>query len=139
MREIKFRAYLKKHDFIVQVEIIDWNEKYIVHEDLNSNFHDVTAIDVPDNECVTNFEDFVLMQYTGLKDKNGKEIYEGDVLSPYEYSPIKNPTIVQYDDDLAGFYPFIPNVADGIDYSVNNNRIEIIGNIYENPELLESA
>jgi hypothetical protein len=72
-----------------------------------------------------------VMQYTGLKDKNGKEIYEGDVVKCDG-----EVTAVTYED--YGFAPFvyqIPNACDA--YSEwEYKSIEVIGNIYENHELL---
>jgi len=68
-----------------------------------------------------------LMQFTGLKDKNGKEIYEGDIVSAFGRT-----SAVKFHD---GYFDC------GIDYiesqSLNVDSYEIIGNIYENPELLK--
>jgi len=68
-------------------------------------------------------DDIVLMQFTGLKDKNGKEIYEGDVVWDLGRSlEVKIPNF------------FVENFDDG-DFRKNGTG-EVIGNIYENPELL---
>ena len=74
-----------------------------------------------------------IMQYTGLKDKNGKEIYEGDIVKGYWYDHPKPEVMdIEWSDHFYGFtitkYPLgIHGLHD----------LEIIGNIYQNPELLE--
>lgn len=69
-------------------------------------------------------------QFTGLCDKNGKEIYEGDILL-FEYN--KTPHVVGYEQNS-----FILKLIDNriSCYNWNGSCLEIIGNIYENPELL---
>lgn len=71
---------------------------------------------------------WILMQSTGLKDKNGKFIYEGDILK--RYAGIE---VVQWDSEFTGFSPWVE--PDGY---INPSALEVIGNIYENPELLEA-
>ena len=85
------------------------------------------------------------MQYTGLKDKNGKEIYEGDVVTIPNWSPAEYQIVfiegafclsaLKKSDafDIGGFVADIHYVQSG----GKGPRAEIIGNIYENPELLE--
>lgn len=70
-----------------------------------------------------------LGQYTGQKDKNGKKIFEGDIVLLFE----KNSGVVVYDDNSAGYA--IPGDGCGLCVSNANERI-VIGNIHDNPELL---
>lgn len=81
---------------------------------------------------------YEIMQYTGLKDKNGKEIYEGDILR-YVYSDLLFNWLISFDD---GAFIFQSIGIDG--YLMDKYRLtqsncldrEVIGNIYENPELI---
>jgi len=82
----------------------------------------------------------ILMQYTGFKDKNGKEIYEGDIVQPYQdvyskgLSKIDSPQVVEYSPP--GFLPFdLP--CHGGEIYMYDTEFEVVGNIYENPELLK--
>ena len=104
-----------------------------------------TMIDVhSDNISSNNFEFFFknkndLMQFTGLLDKNGKEIYEGDILQhepdgnmPHHY------IVVYWDGVMAAYYVKFQN-SNGTDLLEGyTKRHKIIGNIYENPELLKA-
>lgn len=93
------------------------------------------------NDLGYNFEDleesrFVLMQCTGLKDKNGKLIYEGDILRDF-YNGHTGP--VEWDADYAKFIVAHRKlVVWAFDEGYCTEAWEIIGTIYENPELLES-
>ena len=70
-----------------------------------------------------------LMQYTGLKDKNGKEIYEGDILSGYPHGN----SIVKWDNEFACWVSDFDLIANEVK---DMPERKVIGNIYENPELL---
>ena len=89
-------------------------------------------------------KDFAIEQYTGLKDKNGKEIYEGDIASEeFEYAGKKTKTIwqVRWCDDDCGFNLHYVSGFDLDDCSLvadDEENIEVVGNIHENHELLES-
>ena len=83
----------------------------------------------------TDFKDIELMQYTGLKDKNNKEIYEGDILSngnnekPYKVIFENGSFRAEFEGDFEEYsFDLINIVAQGC---------EIVGNIYENPELIK--
>ena len=89
------------------------------------------------------FDDIVLMQYTGLKDKNGKEIFEGDVVTDgHTTGDIKNhPTLGFYMVDDNGIERFFSDGSTIEDFEEDVETVarilEIIGNIYTNPELAE--
>lgn len=89
------------------------------------------------------FDDIELMQSTGLADKNGKEIFEGDVVTDgYTTGDIKNhPTLGFYMVDDNGTERWFSDSATIEDFEEDvetaHKILEIIGNIYKNPELLE--
>lgn len=80
-----------------------------------------------------NVEDgYILEQFTGLLDKNGKEIYEGDIFRLCDGDFYETPpTVVELSDFLGGNYWLVNNGRENPEY-------EVIGNIHENPELLEA-
>lgn len=95
-------------------------------------------------------EDIKLMQYTGKKDKNGVEIYEGDILTSENY-PFQDEGkynyhgIVEWADEVTAICitkrlvnKSKRGISDGIaDIIEDTEKFQVIGNIYENPELLE--
>ena len=92
-----------------------------------------------------NIEEIELMQSTGLKDKNGKEIFEGDIVKRYRSPFFKAEceyqieTVVKREACLVLGKKFGKNFATisfGLPFT-KNDLLEVIGNIYENPELLE--
>ena len=129
MRETKFRAWLKEEEKMVNVETMDFTDKTIRCLKKNEFINTYLLRRV-------SFDDVELMQYTGLKDKNSKEIYEGDIL----FSRDENMKYVVVWQDTA----FIIKSIEIRKYSekmywLDDTEIccEIIGNIYENKNLLE--
>ena len=133
MREIKFRVWSKSKKIIGYIDLQSWGE-------------DGMSINGEDGYYKFDLmlEDLEIMQYTGLKDKNGKEIYEGDILKLDGSDKKKDREVVTFEIDnsnnTAGFSPFCNQIPDACDlYSVwTYDSIEVIGNIYENPELLSN-
>lgn len=126
MREIKFRAWDKSCNrmFITITELWFGNNDYFKELFFDQSFHfkaeTKTENGVEMHQATS--EDCILMQYTGLKDKNGKEIYEGDIVIDDDHDLYA----IEYDG-----YSFSENPLDHVDYC------EVVGNIYENPELLK--
>ena len=123
MREIKFRAWIKEVDEIREVEYINFWEKKISYPHKFCKEYYLNA----------DFDEIEIMEYTGLKDKNGKEIYEGDIVIHHSkmHKIIFNAEEARFvlrDDEFELEIPFTNN---------NSKRMEIVGNIYENPELIE--
>lgn len=126
MREIKFRAWVKEKKAIFEVILIDYVTKKVTYL-LERVGHLLSIRDAK-------FNDIEFMQYTGLKDKNNKEIYEGDI---FHIGSKKILYVVEWIDcGLKGRQ--IKNISwIGLDYWKDD--IEVIGNIYENPELIEEV
>jgi len=121
IREIKFRAFIKNLKWMVPVEMIDFSSR-TVEVDLSDGNGDTSEY---------GFDEIELMQFTGLKDKNGsKEVYEGDIVSAYN-GRIKGPVIF----DSRGLAFGIPKGPNEIyQFSLNfleSKDIEVVGNIHE--------
>ena len=119
MREYKFRAWDKKHKELIYIDDLYWFEEEMVH-----TFAD---------------DDYEFMQYTGLHDKNGKEIYEDDILGG-----TWGDGYIDYCEKCKSFeYFFVWNECTAcsgdimwVEVVEDDGKLEVIGNIYENRDLL---
>ncbi len=148
MREIKLRVWDNfRKKFAKQITTFKFdrcgNINLVVYLDRANKTKEITE----QEKIYTN--DFKLMQYTGLKDKNGRDIYEGDIisikadyLSEFNSESILPCEIVAFEDGAFGTYDkkrtLFVSFKEMIDKS-DGIEFEIIGNVFENPELLESA
>lgn len=127
MREIKFRAWHKTWSAL-PVDKSDWhrpNQKINGMQfvrGLWTSTHGRLHVELEDWKSGVLDDQVELMQFTGLTDKNGKEIYEGDILG----TDIGN-VVVRW--ERQGWLPWI---------APKGTQFEVIGNIYENPELLQT-
>ena len=128
MKNIKFRAWSEDTCEMVQVARLDIKEETIHYENGIKSLN-------REQELGFWWKPYVLMQYTGLKDKNGVEIYEGDIVETV-YNGEVFAGVVVYDLSEVDF-----KVTDGkekygrnFQYLAGNDENEVLGNIYENPE-----
>lgn len=118
----KFRAYHKELKMMFEVLAIDFFNKAVTVKFDKEHYR------------IYSFDDIILMQSTGLKDKNGVEVFDGDIMfyeqDCYQY------TLVKYDKDKLAFVLY-----DGCErlYHELWEPGEVIGNIHENPKLIESV
>lgn len=137
---LKPKVYIKESNIVREVEIINFHEK-IVDVSINDNTDFISNIisQIPEFFATEqfDFDEVEFMENTGMKDKNGKYIYEGDIVTV-------NGTwdcIIEYNQSSCAF------VLKSIDsrwstgyfsnYEDIEEMLEVIGNIYENKELLE--
>lgn len=129
MREIKFRAWDKESNKMLNVGLIDF--RYT-----QAWFPELITKESPYGSLMSS--KFELMQFTGLKDKNGKEIYEGDLFKWAGNEIVK----VVFRDACFGFvsnerFISFEHYPEDVECVSTVRWLEVIGNIYENKELLD--
>ena len=122
----KFRAWDKKTQTMLDVSLIDFKKSVLIGE--HWKFGETNFI---------NFDEIELMQSTGIKDKNGKEIFEGDIV---DYKGRK--AVIKWHGSYASFiYRFVDELKERVSewhpLFLAYYHFEIIGNIYENKGILE--
>ena len=139
MRPIKFRAWDKKRKLFVGSDYPNnWGN------DKDEWWTDTALMDLVGIEKINENERFVVQQFTGLLDRKGRMIYEGDILA--EGAQLLGPLVVKWDQGLCGYE--LRNKGGNLsehllDLSGPNdlgqNIWEVIGNIYEHPNLLKNG
>ena len=145
MREFKLRAFDKTNkEMTYDVSIVG---RHIIFEH-NSHGYDLDELELTYLDTLDGENEYEIMQCTGLKDKNGKEIYEGDIVtyldgnewsteSGYDCEEFLNIGVINFDTEYARFDVTNKESADYEEIFEGGGDFEVIGNIYENPELLE--
>ena len=119
-REIKFRAWDKRHNSMEYINDLYWFEENGIHD-----FND---------------DNYVFMQNTGLKDKNGKEIYDSDIVKVTWGSGKIVFYEVKYCESLG--YHYLRDTKNKEDDDIiciyDYSQMDVIGNVFDNPELLKN-
>ena len=126
MREIKFRAWDKKDNEMLYQKI---------DTGFNSFWGEVTYVNI---NKIFKKERYVPMQCTGLKDKNDKEIYEGDIVK----NSFRENGLIKYIKKSAGFYLILFHTGYTEQIKLSKGwaeEIEVIGNKYEDGDFIECS
>jgi len=137
MREIKFRAWSEKDErMYYDIEEISFDTEIgivVGYSDRAENYFPPSGY----GPITSYVQNVILLQYTGLKDKNGEEIYEGDIIHILDPNAISQgwDIDVRWSDSYGQWY-LLEGTLDLALFEEADN-CEVVGNIYENPNLLE--
>ena len=141
MREILFRGKRADNGEWIEGGILqteNWASIYVC-KDYQGSMNEPPCCDVEEYEVIPE----TVGQYTSLTDKNGKKIFEGDIIRTKKYGKIVgNSTVNDYDTFKVIYAPAlfrIENMHRGFNLVGNGADYEVIGNIHDNPELLERS
>ena len=126
MREFKMKAWLKKENKMVSIIGIDFNYEYIRYTEDDNLFNE--------NYKTAEFKNIELLQFTGLKDNGGQELYEADVIK-FNDGIDDIYGLISYDDEDGTYRVSYENITEHL--SEREGDFEIVGNIFENPDLHE--
>lgn len=131
MKETDFRIRVKSTNELSNIARIDFISKEVFA---------LKEFDGYLEEFIYTFDEVDFIESTGLKDKNGKEIYEGDVVDYLGDIELVNRNVlrvIEYKNEEACYVARLPVGVDGEEaVYLNEHDFKVIGNIYENPELL---
>lgn len=130
MREIEFRVWLKNEKKMVEVEEINFEHSFIQYKKYEDD-------EIGYDDKYIDFEDVELMEYTGKNDKHNNKIFEHYLIM---FDGMKYIYEVVWDDESSSYKLQNRTIGFEWDYlelrTFKTKAIEVIGNIYENPELL---
>ena len=138
MREIKFRAWNFKDKKMFSAEEMTKDQMAILPDGHFANIDGQNT----SRSIIYSHEQMLPLQFTGLKDKNDKEIYEGDICSAGLKTPlgiVMHRGVIIFNEKAGQFGLKLETELESVsDHVIKNDSPEIIGNIYENPNLLEN-